>query len=248
MTSKKIIPCLDIKDGQVVKGVNFFGVEAVGDPVAMAKAYEDQGADELVLLDIMATVEGRGTLLDLVRFVSEIVQIPLTVGGGIRSLDDIRAVLEAGATKVGINSQAVRTPELIAEGAAIFGSEAIVAAIDGKKDDQGIWRVVVNGGNTLTDQALIPWTKEMESRGAGSILLTSMDADGVQSGYDLAMTQEVCAAVSIPVIASGGAGRLEDFSEVFAKTGCAAALAASVFHFETLTVADIKEYLEEQGL
>lgn len=248
MLAKRIIPCLDVRDGKVVKGVNFVGIQEVGDPVALAQKYSDARADELVFLDITASHEGRGTMLDVVAKTAAVVFVPLTVGGGIRSIDDVRDTLRAGADKVGINSAAVRTPELINEASALFGNQCIVAAIDGKAMSDGTWHVVINGGRVDTGLDVVAWAKEVEARGAGEILLTSMDADGTKNGYDLAMTRAVCEAVRIPVIASGGAGRVEDFSEVFAETDCDAALAASLFHFGTLTIAEVKAHLKDKNI
>ncbi|MDO4281435.1 MAG: imidazole glycerol phosphate synthase subunit HisF [Peptococcaceae bacterium] len=248
MLAKRIIPCLDVRDGKVVKGINFVGIKEVGDPVALAKQYSDSGADEIVFLDITASHEGRGTMLDVVRRTAEVVFVPLTVGGGIRTIDDIRETLRAGSDKVGINSAAVRTPELINEAAEIFGRQCIVAAVDAKLADDGSWHVVINGGRIDTGKELISWVKELEARGAGEILLTSMDADGTKAGYDLAMTKAVCAAVNIPVIASGGAGSVDDFANVFEETDCDAALAASLFHYGELTIDEVKDAMRARHI
>ncbi|MBS4209273.1 imidazole glycerol phosphate synthase subunit HisF [Bacillus sp. FJAT-50079] len=248
MTLKKIIPCLDVKDGKVVKGVNFEGLREMGDPVEMAKNYSDNGADELVFLDISATTEGRDTIVDVVKRVAEKVKVPFTVGGGIKSLDDISRVLEAGADKVGISSAAVVRPELIAEAAEKFGRDRIVAAVDAKLFPDGSWHVMTRGG--LHDSGLdaIEWAKKLEELGAGSILLTSVDRDGVKDGYDLALTQAIVDAVSLPVIASGGCGNGEHIVEVFKGTNVAAALAASIFHENIINVAEVKALCREQGV
>lgn len=247
MLAKRIIPCLDVRDGKVVKGVNFVGIKEVGDPVELAKQYSDANADEIVFLDITASHEGRSTMLDVVRRTAEVVFVPLTVGGGIRTIDDVRDTLRAGSDKVGINSAAVRTPELINEAAAMFGRQCIVCAVDAKRMDDG-WHVVINGGRIDTGKDLIEWVKELEERGAGEILLTSMDADGTKAGYDLEMTKAVCDAVNIPVIASGGAGSIDDFAEVFEETGCDAALAASLFHYGELTIDKVKDAMRARGI
>lgn len=247
MLAKRIIPCLDVRDGKVVKGVNFVGIKEVGDPVELAKQYSDANADEIVFLDITASHEGRSTMLDVVRRTAEVVFVPLTVGGGIRTIEDVRDTLRAGSDKVGINSAAVRTPELINEAAAMFGRQCIVCAVDAKRTDDG-WHVVINGGRIDTGKDLIEWVKELEARGAGEILLTSMDADGTKAGYDLEMTKAVCEAVHIPVIASGGAGSIDDFAEVFEETGCDAALAASLFHYGELTIDEVKNAMRARGI
>ena len=247
MLAKRIIPCLDVRDGKVVKGVNFVGIKEVGNPVELAKQYSDANADEIVFLDITASHEGRSTMLDVVRRTAEVVFVPLTVGGGIRTIDDVRDTLRAGSDKVGINSAAVRTPELINEAAAMFGRQCIVCAVDAKRMDDG-WHVVINGGRIDTGKDLIEWVKELEERGAGEILLTSMDADGTKAGYDLEMTKAVCDAVNIPVIASGGAGSIDDFAEVFEETGCDAALAASLFHYGELTIDEVKDAMRARGI
>ena len=247
MLAKRIIPCLDIKDGRVVKGVNFVDLRDAGDPVEHAAVYDREGADELTLLDITASHEGRNTMLDVVRRVADNVFIPFCVGGGIRTIEDIRATLRAGADKVSINSAAVNNPAIITEGAVQFGSQCIVVAIDPKRVD-GKWIVHINGGRVPTQHEAIAWAKEVEARGAGEILLTSMDRDGTQVGYDIEMTQAISAAVSIPVIASGGAGALPHFAEALTTGGADAALAASLFHFRTLSVGEVKTYLAEQGV
>lgn len=248
MLAKRIIPCLDVRNGKVVKGINFVGIKEVGDPVELAKQYSDSGADEIVFLDITASHEGRATMLDVVRRTAEVVFVPLTVGGGIRTIDDVRDTLRAGSDKVGINSAAVRNPELINEAAKLFGRQCIVAAVDAKRVDDGSWHVVINGGRIDTGKDLLEWVQELEERGAGEILLTSMDADGTKAGYDLEMTKAVCDLVNIPVIASGGAGSVDDFADVFAATGCDAALAASLFHYGELTIDEVKDAMRARGI
>lgn len=248
MLAKRIIPCLDVRDGKVVKGINFVGIKEVGDPVELAKQYSDSGADEIVFLDITASHEGRATMLDVVRRTAEVVFVPLTVGGGIRTIDDVRDTLRAGSDKVGINSAAVRNPELVNEAAKLFGRQCIVAAVDAKRVDDGSWHVVINGGRIDTGKDLLEWVQELEQRGAGEILLTSMDADGTKAGYDLEMTKAVCDLVNIPVIASGGAGSVDDFADVFAATGCDAALAASLFHYGELTIDEVKDAMRARGI
>ena len=248
MLAKRIIPCLDVRDGRVVKGVNFVNIRDAGDPVELARYYSDQGADEIVFLDITATSDARDTVADVVERTAAQVFVPLTVGGGIRTLEDFRRLLRAGADKISVNSAAVARPELIAEAAERFGSQCVVLAVDGKARGDGTWEVVVAGGRKPTGIDLIEWVKRGEALGAGEILLTSMDADGTKVGFDLAMTKAVTDAVSIPVIASGGCGSLAHFAEVFEKTGCDAALAASLFHFGELTVPQVKDYLREQGI
>ncbi|HOE88961.1 MAG: Imidazole glycerol phosphate synthase subunit HisF [Spirochaetes bacterium ADurb.Bin315] len=243
MNRKRIIACLDVKDGRVVKGVNFVGLSDAGDPIGLARHYSELGIDELVLLDITATVEKRKTFIDLVRGVSEGISVPLTVGGGIASVEDAKALLEAGAAKVSINSMAVRDPSLIAAIANAVGSERLVVAIDAKEG-----RVAVQGGRVVTDRKVVDWAKEVERLGAGEILLTSMDHDGVKEGYDIALTKAVAAAVSIPVIASGGAGTMEHFARVFEETGVSGALGASVFHFGTIDIPKLKIFLAQRGI
>ncbi len=257
MLAKRIIPCLDVKDGRVVKGINFLNLRDAGDPVAQAQAYDAEGADELVFLDITATHEGRAITRQVVRAVADTVFIPLTVGGGLRSVDDMRAMLLAGADKTAINSAAVRQPELITEGARRFGSQCVVVAIDARAADFGDlsraagaahWEVVVNGGRIPTGLDLVTWAREVEARGAGEILLTSMDADGTQAGFDIPMLQAVTTAVSIPVIASGGAGSLAHFLDALTLGGAEAALAASLFHYKTLSIGQVKAYLADHGV
>lgn len=248
MLAKRIIPCLDVRDGKVVKGVNFVGIKEVGDPVDYAVMYNEQGADEIVFLDITASHEGRGTMVDVVRRTASQVFVPLTVGGGIRSIEDFREILRAGADKVAVNSAAVKDPQLIHEAAEIFGNQCVVLAIDGRRMEDGSYHVYINGGRIDTGKDVIAWAKEGEALGAGEILLTSMNTDGTKNGFDLAMTQAVAEAVGIPVIASGGCGNLAHFAEVFAETGADAALAASLFHFGELTIPQVKDYLREQGI
>ncbi|WP_297232930.1 imidazole glycerol phosphate synthase subunit HisF [uncultured Flavonifractor sp.] len=243
MLAKRIIPCLDVRDGRVVKGVNFVNIRDAGDPVELAKYYSDQGADEIVFLDITATSDARDTVADVVERTAAQVFVPLTVGGGIRTLEDFQRLLRAGADKISVNSAAVARPELISEAAERFGSQCVVLAVDARARGDGTWEVVVAGGRKPTGMDLIEWVKQGEALGAGEILLTSMDADGTKAGFDLAMTKAVTDAVSIPVIASGGCGSLAHFAEVFEETNCDAALAASLFHFGELTVPQVKEYL-----
>ncbi|MFW6062712.1 MAG: imidazole glycerol phosphate synthase subunit HisF [Chloroflexota bacterium] len=248
MLAKRIIPCLDVKDGRVVKGVNFVNLRDAGDPVEQARVYDAEGADELVFLDITATHEARGTVLQMARNVADQVFIPFTVGGGIRSVEDMRAILRSGADKISINSAAVRDPNLIGAGAEEFGSQAIVVAIDAKAVQPGRWEVYVSGGRVGTGKDAVAWAQEAEACGAGEILLTSMDADGTQAGYDVALTRAVTDAVNIPVIASGGAGELQHFLAALTDGGADAALAASLFHYRQLQVTEVKEYLAQNGV
>ena len=248
MLAKRIIPCLDVRDGRVVKGVNFVNIRDAGDPVELARYYSDQGADEIVFLDITATHEARKTVADVVERTAEQVFVPLTVGGGIRTLDDFRELLRAGADKISVNSAAVARPELITEAAERFGSQCVVLAVDARSRGDGTWEVVVAGGRKPTGLDLLEWVKKGETLGAGEILLTSMDADGTKAGFDLPMTRAVTEAVGIPVIASGGCGGLSHFAEVFEETGCDAALAASLFHFGELTVPQVKDYLRARDI
>lgn len=248
MLAKRIIPCLDVKDGRVVKGVNFVNIRDAGDPVELAKYYSDQGADEIVFLDITATSDARDTVADVVERTAAQVFVPLTVGGGIRTVEDFQRLLRAGADKISVNSAAVARPELISEAAERFGSQCVVLAADARARGDGTWEVVVAGGRKPTGMDLIEWVKKAESLGAGEILLTSMDADGTKAGFDLAMTKAVTDAVSIPVIASGGCGSLAHFAEVFEQTNCDAALAASLFHFGELTVPQVKDYLRGRAI
>lgn len=249
MHTKRIIPCLDVKDGRVVKGINFVGLKEVGDPVELAKSYYEQGADELVFLDITATHEQRDTMVQVVEKVASAIFIPFTVGGGIRSVEDIRKMLLAGADKVSLNSAAVKNPKLIQEGAAIFGNQCIVLAVDGKKRQDGSgWNVYVNGGQVDTGLDLLTWVKQAVELGAGEILLTSMDADGTKQGFDIALCKAVRDIVDVPVIASGGCGSLQHFAEVFDEDAADAALAASMFHYGEVSVPQVKHYLKEKGI
>ena len=248
MLAKRVIPCLDVNRGRVVKGTNFLNLRDAGDPVEQAKVYSDERADELVFLDITASHEGRDIVVDMVRRVADTVNIPFTVGGGLRTVEDLRAILVAGADKTSINSSAIRTPELIGEGAKRFGSQCIVVAIDVKRQEDGQYEVFINGGRIPTGHEAVAWAREVEDRGAGEILLTSMDCDGTQDGYDIAITRAIADAVSIPVIASGGAGELAHFYEALTDGGASAALAASLFHYKTLSVTQVKQYLAARGL
>ena len=249
MYAKRIIPCLDVKDGRVVKGVNFVNLIDAGDPVEAASAYDKQGADELVFLDITATSDNRNTVEDMVRRVAEKVFIPFTVGGGIRSVEDFRSLLLAGADKISVNSAAIKRPELISEAADKFGSQCVVCAIDAKRREGASgWEVYVAGGRINTHIDAIEWAYEAEKRGAGEILLTSMDCDGTKNGYDLELTKAISESAKIPVIASGGAGSMEHFYDALTK-GCAdAVLAASLFHFGEIKISDLKDYLEGRGV
>jgi cyclase len=248
LLAKRIIPCLDIRDGRVVKGIHFVNLRDAGDPVEQARKYDRMGADELVFLDIMATPRGRETTANVVRQVADQVFLPLTVGGGIRSVEDMRQILLSGADKVSINSAAVRRPEILSEGAARFGNQCIVLAVDARRNPEGWWEVVVEGGRTPTGKDALEWVEQAVELGAGEILLTSMDADGTLDGYDVELTRAVSEAVNVPVIASGGAGTVEHFTEVFQHGGASAALAASIFHDGVLTVAEVKSGLIEVGL
>lgn len=245
MLTKRIIPCLDVKNGRVVKGVNFVGIQDVGDPVAIAAAYNEAGADELVFLDITATYEDRKTMIDVVERTASEVFIPLTVGGGITTVQDMYELLRAGADKVSLNSAAVKRPALIEEGAEQFGSQCIVVAIDAKKSGENKWNVYVNGGRIDTGMDVVEWAKRVERLGAGELLLTSMDADGTKDGYDLLLTETVSKAVGIPVIASGGCGSIEHIAEVFQRTSANAALAASIFHYGEATIQETKQKLQK---
>ncbi|MBV4418673.1 imidazole glycerol phosphate synthase subunit HisF [Clostridium tyrobutyricum] len=249
MLTKRIIPCLDVNMGRVVKGINFVDLKDVGDPVEIAKAYNEQGADEIVFLDITATNEKRKTVIDVVRRTAEQVFIPLTVGGGIRNLDDFKNILRAGADKISVNSAAIRDPGLITRAADRFGSQCVVVAIDARmrKDNSG-WNVVINGGRIDTGLDALEWAKKVEKLGAGEILLTSMDADGTKAGYDIPVTDAISNLVNIPVIASGGCGSLKDFYDVFKDTGADAALAASLFHYGELSIGQVKEYLNHKDI
>lgn len=248
MYAKRIIPCLDVKNGRVVKGVSFVDLRDAGDPVECAAAYDKAGADELVLLDITATHEGRGTMIDIVERVAKTVFIPFTVGGGIRTTEDFKELLRAGADKISVNSAAVRNPELLNEAAEKFGSQCVVCAIDAKRRESGGWEVFLNGGRIPTGIDAVEWAKEAYARGAGEILLTSMDCDGQKNGYDIELTHAVSTSVGIPVIASGGAGRKEHFYDAFTKGAADAVLAASLFHFNELPIPELKTYLREKGI
>ena len=247
MLAKRFIPCLDVTNGRVVKGINFVNLTDVGDPVEIAKAYYNQGCDELVFLDITATYQERATMIDVIRRTSREIFVPFTVGGGVRSVEDMSLLLNAGADKVSINSSAVTSPELIKQGAEKFGNQCIVVAIDAKKVDES-WHVFVTGGRKDTGLDVVEWAKTVESLGAGEILLTSMDKDGTKSGYDIGLYQAVCAAISIPVIASGGAGKKEDMVDVFQETSVTGALAASVFHYGEIDIMQTKKELSELNI
>ncbi len=248
MLDKRIIPCLDVRDGKIVKGINFVGIREVGDPVECAEEYNRQGADEIVFLDITATHEHRKTMADVVRRTAEKVFVPLTVGGGISTIEDFATMLRAGADKVSVNSAALKNPDLIAQAADKFGSQCVVVAIDARKMEDGSWHAYVAGGRKDTGIDAVWWAKRACELGAGEILLTSMDADGTKEGFDLPLLNAVCEVVNIPVIASGGCGTLEHFSEVFEKTGADAALAASLFHYRELTVGQVKEHLHAHNI
>ena len=247
MLTKRIIPCLDVKDGRVVKGVNFVNLRDAGDPVEVARIYDKAGADELVFLDITASHEGRKIFIDVVSRTAEQIFMPLTVGGGINSLEDIRRLLNAGADKVSINTSAVKNPDLVREASTRFGSQCIVVAIDAKKVGSA-WKVFTHGGRKQTDRDAVDWAREVQRLGAGEILLTSMDADGTKDGFDLPLTKAVAAAVNIPVIASGGAGKVEHFADVFKKAGADAGLAASIFHYGEISIGKVKEYLRSKDV
>ncbi len=249
MHTKRIIPCLDVTGGRVVKGVNFVDLKDAGDPVEIGKAYDKAGADELVFLDITASSDQRKTVVDMVRKVAETVFIPFTVGGGIRTIDDFRAVLREGADKVSINSAAINTPQLITQAAEKFGRQCVVVAIDAKRRSDGSgWNIYKNGGRIDVGMDAVAWAKKAEELGAGEILLTSMDCDGTKAGYDIELTRTIAEAVSIPVIASGGAGKLEHFYEALTEGEADAALAASLFHYKELTIKEVKEYLRDRGV
>ncbi|AQX51092.1 MULTISPECIES: imidazole glycerol phosphate synthase subunit HisF [Elizabethkingia] len=247
MLKKRIIPCLDIKDGRTVKGINFEGLRDAGDPVVLAQKYVEEGADELVFLDISATQEKRKTLADLVERIAQEINIPFTVGGGINSVEDAATIIKAGADKISINSSAVKNPQLISDLAARFGSQCVVVAID-TKSMNGTEKVFVSGGKIETELETLIWAKEAEKLGAGEILLTSMNADGTKNGFALDITQQIAQLVNIPVIASGGAGKMEDFKEVFEKTKASGALAASIFHFGEVPIPQLKQYLTQQNI
>lgn len=248
MLAKRIIPCLDVKDGRVVKGVNFVNLIDAGDPVEVAKIYDKAGADELVFLDITATHEARGTVIEMAKRVAETVFIPFTVGGGIKTVDDFRELLLQGADKISINSSAIRNPQLITEAAEKFGSQCVVVAIDAKRTGDNKWNVYINGGRIDTGLDAVEWAKKAESLGAGEILLTSMDCDGTKNGYDVELTRTISESVSIPVIASGGAGTMEHFKDALTEGKADAALAASLFHFREIEICDLKEYLDSSGV
>ncbi|MFR7991590.1 MAG: imidazole glycerol phosphate synthase subunit HisF [Lachnospiraceae bacterium] len=249
MFTKRIIPCLDVHNGRVVKGVNFVNLRDAGDPVEIAAAYDQAGADELVFLDITASSDARATVVDMVRRVAEKVFIPFTVGGGIRTVDDFRALLREGADKISINSAAIERPELISEAADKFGSQCVVVAIDARRrSDQSGWNIFKNGGRVDTGMDAVEWAKRAYHLGAGEILLTSMDCDGTKAGYDLVLTQEIAESVPIPVIASGGAGTKEHFYDVLTEGKADAALAASLFHYKELEICEVKRYLQQRGV
>lgn len=248
MYAKRIIPCLDVKDGRVVKGTNFIHLQDAGDPVEAAIAYDKQGADELVLLDITASSQARGIMIDIVKRVAAQIFIPFTVGGGIRTVEDFTALLRAGADKVSVNSAAIQNPQIIADAAEKFGSQCVVCAIDAKRKPQGGWTIYLNGGRVDTGIDAIEWAQKAENLGAGEILLTSMDCDGVKNGYDLELTEAISSRVHIPVIASGGAGSLEHFYDAFTKGKADAVLAASLFHFGEIKIPDLKNYLQGRGI
>ena len=248
MYAKRIIPCLDLKNGRVVKGTNFVGLRDAGDPVEAARRYDEQGADELVLLDITASSDARNIMIDIVEKVASTIFIPFTVGGGIRSVEDMRRRLKAGADKTSLNTAAIKNPELIREGAEKFGSQCVVLAVDARRAGEGKWEVYINGGRTPTGIDCIEWVRKAVRLGAGEILLTSMDADGTKDGYDIALTRAVSEAVNVPVIASGGAGKLEHFYDVLTLGKADAVLAASVFHYGQFTVRQVKDYLKSRGV
>ncbi|PLT32181.1 imidazole glycerol phosphate synthase subunit HisF [Bacillus sp. V5-8f] len=249
MLTKRIIPCLDVKEGRVVKGVQFVSLRDAGDPVELAAFYDKEGADELVFLDISASHEGRQTMVEVVKAVASSLAIPFTVGGGINSLEDMKRILRAGADKVSLNTAAVLRPELINEGASYFGSQCIVVAIDAKYDETiGTWRVYTHGGRKPTERDVITWAKEAVDRGAGEILLTSMDCDGEKSGFNIDLTKAVSEAVTVPVIASGGAGNAQHFEDAFKAGKADAALAASIFHYKETSVKEVKTFLKQQGV
>ncbi len=248
MLAKRIIPCLDIDKGRVVKGVNFVNLIDAGDPVEIARAYDKIGADEIVFLDITASSDGRKTAVDILSRASEQVFIPLTVGGGIRSVEDFRELLAAGADKIAVNSAAIRTPRLITDAALKFGSQCVVLAVDAKSNGKGSWDVYLNGGRVNTGLDAIDWIREAEKLGAGEVLLTSMDRDGTKAGYDVELTRRAAEAVNIPVIASGGAGKMQDFADVLTEGKADAALAASLFHFSQIDMRELKEFLAKQGI
>lgn len=248
MLAKRIVPCLDMTEGKVVKGIQFINFKDAGDPVKLAKKYSDEGADELVFLDITATVENRDILLYVVRRTAKEVTIPFSVGGGIRTVEDMRTILRAGADKVSVNTGAFKNPKLISNCAREFGSQCVVLSLDAKKVGPNRWNVFINGGRTDTEVSAIEWAKKAIKLGAGEILLTSIDTDGMKQGFNVELTKKVSEAVSVPVIASGGAGKLEDFVEIFKKGKADAALAASLFHFGELTIKQVKDYLRKKDI
>ncbi len=248
MHTKRIIPCLDVNNGRVVKGVNFVNLRDAGDPVEIASYYNKSMADEIVFLDITASSDARSIMLDVVARTAEQVFIPLTVGGGIRTIEDFRMILSAGADKISVNSAALKRPELVNEAAERFGNQCVVVAIDAKRRDEGGFDVYLNGGRVNTGRDAVEWAAEVEKRGAGEILLTSMDCDGTKAGYDIELTREISDAVSIPVIASGGAGNMEHFAEALTDGGAEAALAASLFHYREMDILDLKKYLDSEGI
>jgi cyclase len=248
MLAKRIIPCLDVKEGRVVKGVQFVGLRDAGDPVELAAKYSREGADELVFLDISASHEGRKTMIDVIERTAANITIPFTVGGGINHVDDMKRILRAGADKISLNTAAVLRPELIREGATVFGSQCIVVAIDARQTEENKWEVFTHGGRNGTGRDVIEWAQEAEALGAGEILLTSMDADGEKTGFALALTRAVSEAVGIPVIASGGAGKADHFADVFLEGKADAALAASIFHYEETSISAVKGYLQQKGV
>jgi len=248
MLAKRIIPCLDVKDGRVVKGINFVSLRDAGDPVEQASIYDAQGADEICFLDISASPEGKSTIIDIVKRTADCIFVPLTVGGGVRTVDDCRALLEAGADKVAINTAAIRRPELIAEAAKRFGSQAIVVAMDAKKNDDGSYQIYSHGGRTPEGIDALEWCKHMADLGAGELLLTSMDRDGTRQGYELELTRKVADTVSIPVIASGGVGHLDHLVEGLTQGGADAVLAASIFHYGEHTIAEARNHLQNAGV
>lgn len=248
MIAKRIIPCLDMTEGKVVKGIQFVSFRDAGDPVELAARYDREGADELVFLDITATVENRGILVDVVRRTAEKVTIPFSVGGGIRTVSDMREILRAGADKVSVNTGAFKNPKLIADCADAFGSQCVVLSMDVKKVGKNEWNVFINGGRTDTGMQALDWAKQAVSLGAGEILLTSIDSDGTKKGFDVELTKRISSAVSVPIIASGGAGNLEDFFKVLTRGKADAALAASLFHFKELTISDVKNYLKNKNI
>lgn len=248
MYTKRIIPCLDVNNGRVVKGVNFVNLRDAGDPVEIAAAYDKAGADELVFLDITASSDSRNTVVDMVRAVAERVFIPFTVGGGIRTVDDFKTLLREGADKISINSSAINNPRLVADAADKFGSQCVVVAIDARRRDDGGWNIYKNGGRIDTGIDAVEWAVKVTGLGAGEILLTSMDADGTKAGYDLELTRIISENVSVPVIASGGAGNMEHFYDALTRGKADAALAASLFHYKELEIADLKKYLRDKGV